>query len=115
MERDLTLITDLLRFVRESEVGRYHLPSEFKQTFSLLKLADFLGLNEFLEAVSADTCVPVQLLDNLNPINVVRGALRAACCVPPIAQGAWWYMWSMWLVTGRVCSSRPEVYAMAWR
>ena len=61
---DLTLLTDLLRFVRESEVGRYHLPSEFKQTFSLLKLADFLGLNEFLEVVLADTCVPVHLLDN---------------------------------------------------
>jgi len=47
----------------------------------MLRLADFLGIDRFLAAVSADTNIPTELLDNSNPIRHVRARLRSSYCL----------------------------------
>ena len=48
---DLTLLSDLLQFLREEE-GHFRLPQDWKRLFSMLRLADFLGTDRFLAVVS---------------------------------------------------------------
>ena len=73
---DLTLLTDLLAFLQDENT--YRLPREWRRTFSLLRLADMLGVDTFLAAVSRETCISVAMIDNSNGINVVRHRLRGA-------------------------------------
>lgn len=73
---DLTLLTDLLAFLRDENT--YRLPREWRRTFSLLRLADMLGVDTFLAAVSRETCISVAMIDISNGINVVCHRLRGA-------------------------------------
>ena len=75
--KDLTLLTELLFFLK-SEEGHYRLPREWRRTFSLIRLADMLGVDTFLQAVCKETLIPVQMLDNSNSIRDVRTRLRTA-------------------------------------
>ena len=75
--KDLTLLTELLFFLK-SEEGHYCLPREWRRTFSLIRLADMLGVDTFLQAVCKETLIPVQMLDNSNSIRDVRTRLRTA-------------------------------------
>ena len=74
---DLTLLSDLLRFLREDKES-YRLPQDWKRTFSLIRLADMLCVDTFIHTVARATRIPVPLLDNSNPIKSVRLRLRAA-------------------------------------
>ena len=57
---DLTLLTDLLAFLRDENT--YRLPREWRRTFSLLRLTDMLGVDMFLAAVSRETCISVAMI-----------------------------------------------------
>ena len=71
---DLTHLSDLLRFLREDK----DLPQDWKRTFSLIRLADMLCVDTFIQTVARETRIPVPLLDNSNPIKSVRMCLWAA-------------------------------------
>ena len=73
---DLTLLTELL-FSLKSEKCRYRLPREWR-TFSLIRLADMLGIDTTLQEMSIETLIPVQMLDNSNSIRDVCTRLKTA-------------------------------------
>ena len=73
---DLILLSDLFRFLREDKKS-YCLPQDWKRTFSLIRLADMLCVDTFIQTVARETRIPVPLLDNSNPIKSVRLRLQA--------------------------------------
>ena len=73
---DLTLLTELL-FSLKSEKCRYRLPREWK-TFSLIRLADMLGIDTILQEMSKETLIPVQNVGQFQQYQDVCTQLKTA-------------------------------------
>ena len=72
---DLTLLVDLITFsVNPPE--QFALPS-YQRLFQLVRLADFIGCEQFLEMVASRLGVAVPSINNANAIRTVRGLIRS--------------------------------------
>ena len=71
---DITLLFELIKFSVEPEL--YKLPS-YQRLFQLVRLADYIGCDRFLQRVASRLGVAVPMISNANPIRKVRGLIRS--------------------------------------
>ena len=70
---DISILADLINYATKQVTD---LPSDFCRTFQLVRLADFLGMDSFLELCADQLDVPTAELWNSNSIRKVRGLIR---------------------------------------
>ena len=70
----ITLLFELIKFSVEPE--HYKLPS-YQRLFQLVRLADYIGCDRFLQRVASRLGVAVPMVSNANPIRKVRGLIRS--------------------------------------
>ena len=73
-QEDITLLFELIKFSVEPK--HYKLPS-YQRLFQLVRLADYIGCDQFLEMVASRLGVAVPMISNANPIRNVRGLIRS--------------------------------------
>ena len=71
---DITLLFELIKFSVEPE--HYKLLS-YQRLFQLVRLADYIGCDRFLQRVASRLGVAVPMISNANPIRKVRGLIRS--------------------------------------
>ena len=72
-QEDISLLGDLIDYATKRVID---LPTDFRRTFQLVRLADFLGVDSFLELCAEQLDVPVADLWNSNSIRKVRSLIR---------------------------------------
>ena len=70
---DISLLADLINYATKRVTN---LPTDFRRTFQLVRLADFLGVDSFLELCASQLDVPIGELWNSNSIRKVRSLIR---------------------------------------
>ena len=73
-QNDLSLLQDLIIFSMNPP-EQFVLPS-YQRLFQLVRLADFIGCEKFLEMVAGRLGVAVLAINNANAIRTVRGLIR---------------------------------------
>ena len=74
-QKDITLLADLISY---SAQRKTKLPEDYRRTFQLIRLADYLGVDPFLKMCAEQLDVRVPQLWNLNAIRRCGGWLGGA-------------------------------------
>ena len=69
-QEDFSLLADLINYATKWVTG---LPLDFRTTFQLVRLADFLGMTSFPELCADQLDVSIADLWNCNSVRKVRG------------------------------------------
>ena len=72
---DLSVFVELIQFAN-SKPEEYTAPPEHSRAFSLVRLADLMGVDGYLTLMAAKLGVPANRIDNSNSIKTVRAIIR---------------------------------------
>ena len=71
----MEVVMELIKF-SNSKVEEYSFPEDHRRAFSLLRLADLVGVDSFVALMAEKLDVPVARITNTNPIRDVRRCIR---------------------------------------